>query len=58
MTDRFSGMPLAPEMNPLEAEIGSHQRLLPAGNCQDGTIVSDAGCDASPSGNPTPNASD
>jgi hypothetical protein len=58
MTNRFGGMPLAPEMDPLEAEIGSDQRLLAAGNCQDGAIVSNAGCNASPPRGPTPNASD
>ena len=58
MTDDFGRMPFAPEMDPLQTEIGSNQRLVTGGDLQDGAIVPDAGCDPSPSGCLLPDASD
>jgi hypothetical protein len=58
MTNGFSRMPIAPEMNSLQAEIGSNQRLMTGGDLQDCAIVSDTGGNPSPSGRPTPNARD
>ena len=41
MPDHFGGMPLAPEMNPFQAEVGSNQRLLTGRDLQDGTVIPD-----------------
>jgi hypothetical protein len=51
-------MPFAPEMDSLEAEIGSNQRLVTGGSLQDRAIIPDAGCDRSSSGCLLPDASD
>ena len=44
MPDDFGGMPLAPEVNPFQAEIGSNQRLVTGRDLQDGTVIPDARC--------------
>jgi hypothetical protein len=51
-------VPLAPEMNPFQAEIGGNQGLVTWGNLQDRAIVTDASYNPSPSGSPIPNARD
>ena len=48
MADGFGRMPFSPEMNPLQAEIGSDQRLVAGGDLQDGAIIPDAGGEPSP----------
>jgi hypothetical protein len=58
MADGLSRMPLTPEMNPFEAEIGRNQRFVTGGNLQDSGIVADASYNSSPSGCPIPNARD
>jgi hypothetical protein len=58
MTDGFGRMPLTPEMNPLQAEVGGNQRLVTKGDLQNGTVVSDARGNPSPSGSPTANTRD
>ncbi len=50
MANRLGGMPLAPEMNPFEAEIGSHQQLVTRGGLENGAIVSDTSDHALSSG--------
>jgi len=42
MPDDFGGMPLAPEVNPFQAEIGGNQRLVTGRDLQDGTVIPDA----------------
>jgi hypothetical protein len=44
MPDDFGGMPLAAEVNPFQAEIGSNQRLVTGRDLQDGTVIPDARC--------------
>jgi hypothetical protein len=41
MSHSFGGMPLAPEMNPFQGEIGGNQHLVTSGDLQNGAIVSD-----------------
>jgi len=43
--DDFRGMPLAPEVDILEREIGSDQQLVAGGRPQNGAVVPDAGND-------------
>jgi hypothetical protein len=42
MPNDFGEVPLAPEMNPFQAEIGSNQGLVTGGYLQYGTIIPDA----------------
>jgi hypothetical protein len=58
MANCLGRMPLAPEMNPFQAEIGGNQRLVTRRDLQDGAIISDTSCNRSPSGSPTPNTRD
>jgi hypothetical protein len=58
MANGLGGMPLAPEVNPFQAEIGSNHNLMTRGNLKDGAIVTDAGGYSSSSCSPTPNARD
>ena len=51
-------MPLSPEMNPFQAEVGGNQRLVTRGYLQDGAIVSDAGSNPLSSGSPIPDVRD
>ena len=44
MPNNFGRMPLAPEMNPFQAEISSNQRLVTGRDLQDGTVIPDARC--------------
>lgn len=50
MANRLGGMPFAPEMNPFQAEIGSHQQLVTRGGLENGAIVSDTSDHALSSG--------
>jgi len=58
MTHGFCRMPLAPEMNSLQAEIRSNQCLVTGGDLQDGTIVHDAAYNSSSSDGPTTDTRD
>jgi hypothetical protein len=43
VSDDFGGMPLAAEMNVLQAEVGRDQSFVPARDTQDGTVIPNAG---------------
>jgi len=58
MPDDFGGMPLAPEVNPFQAEISSNQRLVTIGDLQDGTVIPDARCNPSSPSRATSDARD
>ncbi len=58
MAHGLGWMPLAAEVHPFEAEIGSDQRFVTGGNFEDGAVVSDASGYASPPGSSTPDARD
>src|SRR5579863_6255322 len=58
MPNHFGGMPLAPEMDSFQAEIGSNQRLVTGGDLQDGTVIPDARCDPFSSSRATSDARD
>jgi hypothetical protein len=51
-------MPLTPEMNPLQAEIGSNQRLLAGGNFENGAVISNASGYPTSSDSPVADARD
>jgi hypothetical protein len=58
MAHGFGWMPLPPEMNSFQAEIGGDQGFVTNWNFEDGAIIPDAGGYASPSGSSTPDARD
>ena len=51
-------MPIPPEVDSFQAEIGSNQDLVTGGDLQDSAIIPDAGCDSSSSGCLFPDARD
>ncbi len=58
MPDDFRGMPLATEVNPFQAEIGSNQPLVTGRDLQDGTVIPDARHNPSSSSRATSDARD
>jgi uncharacterized repeat protein (TIGR03803 family) len=58
MANDLGRVPLTPEMNSFQAEIGGNQRLLTSGNFEDGAIISDADSYALPSGSPSADGRD
>jgi hypothetical protein len=56
MADCLGGMPIAPEMNSLQAEIRGHQRFVASRYLEDGAIIPDATNYAPSSGCPPADA--
>lgn len=58
MANGLGGVPLAPKMNSLQAEIGSNQRVVTYGDIEDGAIIPDASGYALSSDSPAADAGD
>ena len=46
MPDDLGRMPLSPEVDPFQAEVGRDQRFVPGWNLQNGTVISNPGYDS------------
>jgi hypothetical protein len=42
MTNRLGRVPLAPEVDSFQAEIGCYQRFVPGRKAEDGAVVADS----------------